>query len=102
MSITDSVSALGYIFSIVQSPEGINASWSDCYMSLLVVFSKCLHLAFISCDSNERAAISGVHIMTNVMYLADEIILHDNISSVRRNQQYHTHHQTSISRIRGA
>jgi hypothetical protein len=46
-------------------------------MSLLVVFSKCLHLAFISCDSNERAAISGVHIMTNVMYLADEISLGD-------------------------
>ena len=69
--ITDAASGIGYLFSIVNPPTGITITWSGYFMPMLVLFSRCLYLAFVANDGQH--ALSGVPIMANVMYLADHV-----------------------------
>lgn len=69
IELIDAAAALGYIFSIVSHPH--DATWHSYWVPLLVLYSRCLYLAFVVKHENQEIAVSGVPIMANVMYLAD-------------------------------
>lgn len=68
LEVVDSAAALGYIFSIVKRPS--HANWYDYWLPLLVLYSKCLYLAFFFNHADENTAITGIPIMASVVYLA--------------------------------
>jgi hypothetical protein len=70
MRIVDGAAALGYLFSLAQPPAEIN--WQVYWVPLCLVFSRCFYLAFLDNSCSEVRALSGVPVMANVMYLADQ------------------------------
>lgn len=72
LQIADGASALGYIFSIVDPPPDVSLTWSEYFMPLLVLFSKCLYLLFGIDHDIRKRTVSGAPVMANVMYLHDD------------------------------
>jgi hypothetical protein len=69
LELVDGGSALGYMFSIAQAPVG--ADWHTYWLQLLILFSKCLYLAFTahSFPHDIEGNISRVPVIANVIYL---------------------------------
>jgi hypothetical protein len=69
MQIVDGPAALGYIFSVA-TPPMVNPTWENYYLPLLVIYSKCLYLAYITLvPGAANARITDVPIMSCVMYI---------------------------------
>lgn len=70
--IADGASALGYLFSICKLPVAKSLSWYAYWLPSLLLYSRCLYLAFVAADEGNLGKyyfFSGVPVMANVMYL---------------------------------
>lgn len=68
----DGASALGYLFSICRSPTARDLSWYSYWLPNLLLYSKCLYLAFLAVNTDkvdDKYLLSGVPEMANIMYL---------------------------------
>lgn len=79
VQIIDAATALGYLFSIVKPPKGIDVNWKQYWLPLLALFSRCLYLAFVDLrpDLDMDLAISFVPTMACVMYASQEFGTND-------------------------
>ncbi|KAF9871808.1 proline dehydrogenase [Colletotrichum karsti] len=72
MGIVDGPTALGYIFSVVSPPAGLDQTWQEYFLPLTVLYSWAVYLAYISflgAPSTVLPDIEAVPRMTCVMYL---------------------------------
>ncbi|KAA8895542.1 hypothetical protein FN846DRAFT_969080 [Sphaerosporella brunnea] len=69
LQIVDGPAALGYIFSVAKPPMD-NPTWESYYLPLLVIYSKCLYLSYITIvPGNANAKITDVPVMSCLMYI---------------------------------
>ncbi|KAF5003955.1 hypothetical protein FDECE_9544 [Fusarium decemcellulare] len=72
MGIVDGPSALGYMFSVVNPPQGVIPTWQDYFLPLTVLYAWAVYLAYIQfrhAPSLVEPNIEAVPRMSCVMYL---------------------------------